>query len=154
MKNNATLATKAGCGPRKTERRSRIVEETRLVLYVLVLVRAGASSPSVRHCSGHAIGRSMRRLRPQPRGRRRLTAALAMSGARNASDRVIRIVTRRELSSKSGRRTAETIARRAGYGNLVLIRTQGNHAICADFLVELRGFEPLASAVRLQRSPI
>ena len=27
-------------------------------------------------------------------------------------------------------------------------------AACADFLVELRGFEPLTSAVRLQRSPI
>ncbi len=27
-------------------------------------------------------------------------------------------------------------------------------SICADFLVELRGIEPLTSAVRLQRSPI
>jgi hypothetical protein len=26
-------------------------------------------------------------------------------------------------------------------------------AVCQDFLVELRGFEPMASAVRLQRSP-
>ncbi len=28
------------------------------------------------------------------------------------------------------------------------------HAVRADWLVELRGFEPLTSAVRLQRSPI
>jgi hypothetical protein len=36
-------------------------------------------------------------------------------------------VTRRELSPKSGRQTAETIAQRAGYGNLAQIRTLGNH---------------------------
>ena len=45
----------------------------------------------MRHWSGQAIGRSTRRLRPKPRGRRPSTAALTISGARKASDRVIRI---------------------------------------------------------------
>ena len=51
----------------------------------------GAWSPSARHWSGHPIGRSTKRLRPKPRGRRPSTAALTISGARKASDRVIRI---------------------------------------------------------------
>ena len=38
-----------------------------------------------------AIGRSTRRLRPKPRGRRPSTAALTISGVRKASNRVIRI---------------------------------------------------------------
>jgi len=46
--------------------------------------------------------------------------------------------TRRELSSRSGRETAETIAPRAEYGNLALIRALGNR-------VGLRGFEPRCS---------
>ena len=53
--------------------------------------RAGVWSPSAHHWSGHAMGRSTRRLRPKPRGRRASTAALTMSGARKASDSVIRI---------------------------------------------------------------
>jgi hypothetical protein len=36
--------------------------------------------------------------------------------------------TRRELSSRSGRQTAETFARRVGYGNLAPIPTLANHA--------------------------
>ena len=36
--------------------------------------------------------------------------------------------TRRELSSRRGRQTAETIAPRAGYGNLAPIPTLANHA--------------------------
>jgi hypothetical protein len=42
---------------------------------------AGAWSPSVRHWSGQAIGKSTRRFRPKPRGRRPSTAALTISSA-------------------------------------------------------------------------
>jgi hypothetical protein len=69
---------------------------------------AGACSPSARHWSGQAIGRSTRRLRPKPRGRRPSTAALRMSGARKASDRVIRI----ERSLLSSREAIDSNVRR------------------------------------------
>jgi hypothetical protein len=52
---------------------------------------AGALRPSARHWSGHAIGRSTSRLRPKPRGSRPSITALTRSGARKASDNVIRI---------------------------------------------------------------
>jgi len=54
-------------------------------------VGVGALSPSARHCCGQAIGRSMRRLTPKPRGRRPSIAALTMGGATKASDSVMRI---------------------------------------------------------------
>jgi hypothetical protein len=38
--------------------------------------------------------------------------------------------------------------------NVVLFCEGGNHAKTRGLVVELRGFEPLTSAVRLQRSPI
>src|ERR1022692_3961809 len=58
----------------------------------------GALSPSARHCRGHAIGRSMRRLTPKPRGRRPSIAALTMGGATKASDSVMRIALRLAFS--------------------------------------------------------
>ena len=52
---------------------------------------AGALSPSADHWFGHAIGRSINRLTPKPRGSRPLIAALTRPGQRKASERVRRI---------------------------------------------------------------
>src|SRR3984957_16873621 len=67
--------------------RGKTNEQARIVPYVC----AGDWSPSAPPRSSQAIGRSTSRLRPKPRGRRPSTAALTISGARKASDRVIRI---------------------------------------------------------------
>ena len=52
---------------------------------------AGAFSPTLTIWSDHAIGRSIRRLTPKPRGSRPSIAALARVGERKASDNVMRI---------------------------------------------------------------
>jgi hypothetical protein len=48
------------------------------------------------------------------------------------------MVTRRELSPKSGGQTVETLARRAGHGNLGLILTLGNQGSLGDNSAEPR----------------
>ncbi len=46
---------------------------------------------SARHCSDQSIGRSVRRLMQNPRGRRPSFAAFAKTGEMNARDSIIRI---------------------------------------------------------------
>ena len=52
---------------------------------------AGTLSPNADHWSGHAIGRSIRRLTPKPRGSRPSIAASTRAGQRKVSETVRRI---------------------------------------------------------------
>ena len=54
-------------------------------------VRAGPLSPNAVHWCDHTIGKSIKRLDPNPRGRRPSIAAATMGGATKASDNVMRI---------------------------------------------------------------
>ena len=58
---------------------------------LLIKAGAGALRPERGHCSDHAIGRSIKRLTPKPRGSRPSIAALTRAGQRKASDSVMRI---------------------------------------------------------------
>ncbi len=51
----------------------------------------GSVSPSATHCAYRAIGRSVSRVTPKPRGNRPSIDVLTMPGARKASDSVMRI---------------------------------------------------------------
>jgi hypothetical protein len=61
---------------------------------------AGALSPNADHWSRHAIGRSIRRLTPKPRGSRPSIAALTRVGQRKASE-IVRRIQRSVLPSRA-----------------------------------------------------
>ena len=73
---------------------------------------------------------------------RKSSTPLAHSNSGNGNLRPETLgVTRREGSPERANPTAETGSPRTGYGNVALFPTHGNH-------VDLRGFQPLTSAVQ------
>src|SRR5258707_14995753 len=71
---------------------------------------ADALNPNADHWSGHAIGRSIRRLTPKPRGSRPSIAALTRAGQRKASEMVRRIQRGEPVSSLMKKQIADELS--------------------------------------------